>query len=150
MFFDYLFNMQQNIINSEPRFCYKCRRPAGAFDKRCASCGGVVRTKTTIRVLGGVLVFLGGFISALMAFVGTFIFSQLAHEGGPVRFRGSDGELLLIVGIIGLTFVVGVSFALAGLWQLIFGRRNSLIVWISISLVIVLFIIGRIFVALSR
>ncbi|HEX8738012.1 MAG TPA: hypothetical protein VF721_21950 [Pyrinomonadaceae bacterium] len=137
--------MQQNIINSQPRFCYKCHRPAGDFDKRCQRCGGVVRTKATIRILGGVLVFLGGFISVLMAFVGLFMYGALMQTNGS-RFNGSEKELLFAVGIIGLTFVVGISFALAGLWQIIFGRRNTFIVWISIGLVIVLFVIGKIFV----
>ena len=141
--------MQQNIINSTPRFCYKCHHPAGDFDKRCQRCGGVVRTKATIRILGGVLIFLGGFISALMAFVGLFIYGALMQKNGS-RFNGSESELLFAVGIIGLTFVVGISFALAGLWQLIFGRRNTIIVWVSIGLVIVLFVVGRIFVVMTK
>jgi ribosomal protein L40E len=142
--------MQQNIINTQPRFCYKCHCPAGAFDKQCRRCGcAALRTKATIRILGGVLVFLGGFISALMAFIGMFIYGALMHDGGASRFKGSDTELLLVIGIIALTFVVGVSFALAGLWQMIFGRRNSFIVWVSISLVITLLVIGKIFVALT-
>jgi MFS family permease len=141
--------MQQNIINTQPRFCYKCHHPAGNFDKKCVRCGGVVRTKATIRILGVVLVFLGGFISALMAFIGMFIYGALMQSNGS-RFNGSENELLLVVGIIGLTFVVGISFALAGLWQIIFGRRNTIIVWVSIGLVIVLFVVGRIFVAMTR
>jgi hypothetical protein len=149
MFFDYSFDMQQNIINSQTRFCYKCHYPAGAFDKKCPRCGGVVRTKATIRILGGVGVFLGGFISVMMAFIAMFMYGALTQANGS-RFNGSENELMFVVGIIGLTFVVGVSFALAGLWQIIFGRRNKFIVWISVGLVIVLFVIGRIFVAMSR
>lgn len=141
--------MQQNIINSPQRFCYKCHRPAGSFDAKCARCGGVLRTKATIRILGGVLVFLGGFISALMAIVAVFAFGILAQADAR-RFNGSETELLFAVGIIGLTFVVGLSFALAGVWQIIFGRRNTIIVWISVGLVIVLFVIGRIFVMMTR
>ncbi|HEX8368051.1 MAG TPA: hypothetical protein VF604_05885 [Pyrinomonadaceae bacterium] len=141
--------MQQNIINSTPRFCYKCHSPAGNFDKKCQRCGGVVRTKATIRILGGVMIFLGGFISAMMAFVGMFMYGALTQTGGS-RFNGSGNELMFAVGIVGLTFIVGISFALAGLWQIIFGRRNTFIVWISIGLVIVLFVIGRIFVAMTK
>lgn len=141
--------MQQNIINSQPRFCYKCHYPAGNFDKKCQRCGSVVRTKATIRILGGLLVFLGGFISAMMAFVGLFVFGSLAQTPAS-RFNGSETELLFVVGIISLTFIVGVSFAFAGLWQIIFGRRNTVIVWVSIGLVIVLFVIGRIFVMMTR
>ena len=141
--------MQQNITNSQPRFCYKCHRPAGDLDKRCQRCGGVVRTKATIRILGGVLVFLGGFISVMMVFVALFMYGALMQANGS-RFNGSESELMFAVGIIGLTFVVGISFALAGLWQIIFGRRNTFIVWVSIGLVIVLFVIGRIFVWTAR
>jgi hypothetical protein len=108
-----------------------------------------LRTKATVRILGGVLVFLGGFISAMMAFIGMFIYGAPARTGGS-RFNGSENELMFAVGIIGLTFIVGVSFALAGLWQIIFGRRNRFIVWVSIGLVIVLLVIGRIFVAMTR
>ena len=142
--------MQQNIINTQQRFCYKCHYPAGAFDKNCRRCGSAaLRTKATIRILGGVLVFLGGFISAMMAFIGMFIYGALARTGGS-RFNGSENELIFAAGIIGLTFIVGISFALAGLWQIIFGRRNTFIVWVSIGLVIVLLVIGRIFVAMTR
>lgn len=141
--------MRQNIVSSEQRFCYKCHRPAGVSDARCARCGGVLRTKKTIRILGGVLVFLGGFIAALMAFVAAFIYGVLAQTDAR-RFNGSETELLFAVGIIGLTFVVGLSFALAGIWQIIFGRRNTIIVWVSLGLVIVLFVIGRIFVVMTR
>lgn len=141
--------MQPNTISSQQRFCYKCHRPAGVSDAKCANCGGVLRTKTTIRVLGGVLVFLGGFIAALMALVAIFMYGALAQTGAS-RFTGSETELLFAVGIIGLTFVVGISFALAGVWQIIFGRRNTIIVWISVGLVIVLFVIGRIFIAMTR
>jgi hypothetical protein len=141
--------MQQNIINFRQRFCYKCHRPAGVSDVKCAHCGGVLRTKTTIRVLGGVLVFLGGFIAAMMAFVAVFMYGALAQTEAR-RFTGSETELLFAVGIIGLTFVVGLAFALAGVWQIIFGRRNTIIVWISVGLVIVLFVIGRIFVSMTR
>jgi len=139
----------QTISKSNQRFCYKCHRPASDFDARCTRCGGVLRTKTTIRVLGGVLVFLGGFIAAMMAFVALFVYGMLAKNGAS-RFNGSETELLFVVGIIGLTFVVGLSFALAGVWQIIFGRRNTVIVWVSIGLVVVLFVVGRIFVSMTR
>jgi hypothetical protein len=141
--------MQQNIINSQTRFCYKCHRPAGAFDPKCQRCGcKALRTKATIRTLGGVLIFLGGFISALMAVVGVVFYGVLA-QADRRQVNASEGELLFAAGIIALTFAVGVAFAFAGVWQIIFGRRNGLIVWISIGLVIALLVAGKIFVAMT-
>jgi hypothetical protein len=137
--------MQQNISNPEQRFCYKCHYPAGFADVACPRCGcRALRTKKTIRVLGGVLVFLGGFISALMAVVMVFMLGVFA-KADAAKFRGEEDKMLFAVGIIGLTFAVGVAFSIAGVLQIIFGRRNTIVVWIALGLVVVLLVAGKIF-----
>jgi ribosomal protein L40E len=137
--------MQQNITNFEQRFCYKCHAPAGFNDFQCARCGcRALRTKKTIRVLGGVLVFLGGFIAAMMAAVAIFMvgaFSKLPQS----KISGEEDKLLFAFGIVGLTFAVGVAFSIAGVLQIIFGKRNALVVWVSLGLVGILLVAGKIF-----
>jgi ribosomal protein L40E len=137
--------MQQNLYNPEQRFCYKCHHPADISDVVCRRCGcRMLRTKKTIRVLGGVLVFLGGFISAMMAVVMVFMLGVFA-KADAAKFRGEEDKMLFAVGIVGLTFAVGVAFSIAGVLQIIFGRRNTIVVWISLGLVAVLLIAGKIF-----
>ena len=108
-----------------------------------------MKTKTNIRTLGGVLVVLGGFISAMMAAVITFMFQAFSGTNGA-KFNGDETQMLFVVGIIGLTFTVGAAFALAGVWQMIFGRRNTIIVWIAFGLVAILVVVGKIFIARNR
>ena len=141
--------MQQNLINPDQRFCYKCHYPAAAQAVNCSRCGSrALKTRKSIRILGGVLVFLGGIIAAMMAGVMVLmlgIFSQTPAS----RLRGDEDKVMLAVGIIGLTFAVGVAFMAAGVWQIIFGKRNALIVWIALIMVGILLVVGRFFVAMS-
>lgn len=137
--------MQQNIINTEQRFCYKCHYPAGAADSNCQRCGSrSLKTKTAIRTLGGLLVALGGFISLMMAAVMSFMVKTLAWTDDP-KLKGEETEMMFAFGIIGLTFAVGLAFAAAGVWQMIFGRRNAVIVYLALIMVVILLIGGRIF-----
>ncbi|HEY0427260.1 MAG TPA: hypothetical protein VGC76_05600 [Pyrinomonadaceae bacterium] len=143
--------MQQNFTNLEQRFCYKCHYPAGSMDSNCPRCGSrALRTKKTIRLLGVMLVVLGGFIAAMMAGVMILIAGVFANPESAVKLKSDETEMLFAFGIIGLTFTVGVSFALAGVWQIIFGRRNTIIVWIALILVGILVIAGRIFTSMHR
>lgn len=148
-FFDYSFNMQQNLTKQEQRFCYKCHHPAGFSDAQCARCGSrALRTTKTIRLLGGVLVVLGGFIAVMMAAVAALMVGVFAQAEAS-KFRGEEDKMLFAFGIIGLTFTVGAAFAIAGVWQIIVGRRNTVIVWIALILVGILVIAGRIFTAMN-
>lgn len=140
--------MQQNISNPNQRFCYKCHYPASVSDVRCPRCGGTLKTKANIRILGGVLVFLGGFIAAIMLGVMVLMLGLFAQTPAS-RLKGEEGTALLALGIVGLVFAVGIAFAVAGLWQLIFGKRNKWIVWLSIGLLVIVFVLGRIFMALT-
>jgi MFS family permease len=140
--------MQQNITDPNQRFCYKCHCPASISDVRCPRCGGPLKTKANIRLLGGVLVFLGGFIAVLMLGVMVLIFGIFSQTPAS-KIKGEEAKALWAIGVVGLTFGVGVAFAIAGMWQIIFGRRNKYIVWVSLALVVILLIAGRIFQELS-
>jgi ribosomal protein L40E len=140
--------MQQNISNPDQRFCYKCHHPAGIADAVCARCGSrALKTKKTIRTLGGVIVFLGCFISAMMAGVLVLMFGIFAKADAS-KFKGEESTMIFAVGIVGLTLLVGISFTITGILQIIFGKRNTIVAYISLFLVGVLVVAGWIFTAL--
>jgi magnesium-transporting ATPase (P-type) len=140
--------MQPNIPDPNVRFCYKCHYRASVSDGRCPRCGGSLKTKANIRLLGGVLVFLGGFISVIMLGVMVLMFGIFAQAPAS-KMRGEEGKALMAVAIVAAVFAIGASFAIAGLWQIIFAKRNKWIVWASIGLVVLVLIAGRIFRALT-
>ena len=128
--------MQQNITDPSQRFCYRCDHPASVSDEVCPLCGGALRTRENIRTLGCVLILLGGIASAVTLWIFTKVDPAKINAGGKASFA---------VGILVAVFAIGVSIAIAGLWQMIFGRRNKWIVWFAIALVGIVVVATEIF-----
>jgi hypothetical protein len=53
---------------------------------------------------------------------------------GGTRFTGTQQEKMLILGLFGVLMVFGFLSFIAGLWQLILGRRNKIFVWAGVGL----------------
>lgn len=127
--------MEQTLSESRLRMCYKCRYEAITPDKNCPRCGRILYTQTKVRVLGAILIFLGGFIATIMTGVIYFAYNVVSGYYKGQGFHGTQTQLMLIFGVLGMAFAVGISFAIAGIWQVVFGRRNMVIIWICLALV---------------
>jgi hypothetical protein len=71
--------------------------------------------------------------------------NMIANSDGPgtgSRFTGTRSDMLFMYGVFGLVLVFGLTSLVAGLWQLIFGKRNMMLVWIMLSLGAIFFFIG--------
>lgn len=105
-----------------------------------------------MRALGGVLVALGGLLMAGMTVLSVVMAGVIANSNDPkatTRFTGSESDMVFMFSVFGLVFFFGLAAVSAGLWQLIFGRRNLLFIWVMLGLGIVFFIIGNIVDALT-
>jgi hypothetical protein len=86
-----------------------------------------IQSPTKLRVLGGVLVGLGGLLMGGMAVLSWVMYGVIQNSGDPraaTRFTGSGSDMMFMFGRFGLVFFIGLTAFLAGVWQLIFGRRN--------------------------
>ena len=108
----------------------------------------MLKTRSAIRWLGVALVFIGGFIALIMLGVLALIIGIFAQTPAS-KIRGEEGKAIFAVGVVLATLGIGIAFGVAGLWQIIFGKRNRWIVWISLALVVITFLVGRIFMAIS-
>src|SRR5258706_12941633 len=104
------------------RSCFKCGYEGDTADTRCPNCGRPLKTVRQIRVLGGILVFLGGFLILFMGGITLFVMNLIYKNGSS--FTGTRNDLILIFGAFGFVIFFGFVALIAGLWQLIFGRRN--------------------------
>ena len=138
-----------NIKNIKKRSCFKCGYEAYTAEKKCPQCGRPLKTILQIRVIGGILVFLGGFLILFMGGISLFVLnivSQGGKPGGGSHFTGSRNDLILIFGVFGAVIFFGFVALLAGLWQLILGRRNKVFIWLILGLGF-LFVIGAILIS---
>lgn len=131
--------------------CYKCHYEAETADRLCPRCRKKLWTRTETRTLGGVLAALGTFLVVMMTAIIIFmlgVVNQSPRPGGGARFTGSKDQMYMIFGILGFVLLFGITALIAGLWQLVFGRRNMMLIYIIIGLGAIFLIGGSIFRAL--
>ena len=111
-----------------------------------------VQSPTTLRVLGGVLVGLGSLLMGGMAVLSFVMYGLIQASRDPratTKFTGSESDIVFMYGIFALVFFIGLTAFAAGIWQLIFGKRNLVLVWIMLGLGAIFFIVGTIVQSLS-
>jgi hypothetical protein len=126
--------------------CTKCEYEATGKETKCPQCGAWIRRAQRIRRLGFALVAIGILLVVMMGVitmaVAPMIFSAGAETSGA-RFTGSPQQGLMILGLFGLLIVFGVAATLAGVFQVVTGRRS---IWIMIGvfgLAFILFIAAQ-------
>ncbi len=138
--------MNQTLTETKLRICPKCRYEADTAETKCPRCGRILLTQTKIRTLGIVILILGIFLAVIMAVVTSNIYPAISQPNASSKFTGTETQAHQILAILGLTFAAGVLFAATGLWQIIFGRRNRLLVWISLLIILAAIVVSAIFV----
>ena len=112
-------------------------------DNSCTQCSHSVDETAArrIRRLGWALVVIGPF---LMVFIGAiaaiFItgFSFQAVPGETAHFTGTPQQQMLIYALFGVIIVFGLVATAGGIWQIITGRRNTIILAIVLVLIFIL------------
>lgn len=129
-----------------PYFCQGCDLDAWEQAPSCARCGRPLRKTSTVRALGWVLVFLGGGLTAFMAwltYVVAGIISRSDRPGTGARFTGDSTDAAFIYGIFAVVIGLGVTFVLAGVWQIVYGRRNKKLIFLALLLAGLFWAIGE-------
>lgn len=139
--------MNLNVAEAKTRVCYKCRYEESTSDTKCPRCGRILYTETKIRTLGALITFLGAVIAIMMAYILSFVYGSVNQSNASLRFTGTETQALYIYAILGLTFTAGIFFVFTGLWQVVFARRNRILVWTSLLIVLAVAIVSVIFVS---
>ena len=78
----------------------------------------------------------------LMGFIALWMIDIVRESEltGHSRFNGTQQQLMIIFGIVGFVILFGVVSFVAGLWQLIAGKRNKVFIWLVAGMAFVLLI----------
>ena len=137
----------QHGLKTQYRFCFKCKWEGQSAEKLCPRCRRATQTSGFIRGTGVVLIALGGFLIALMSVITIAVVGIIAQSGKPgssSRFTGTKDQMILMFAIFGFVILFGVVSLIAGFWQLIFGRRNMILVYFILFLGAVFLVGGSI------
>ena len=71
----------------------------------------------------------------IMGYVSVWALGAFSNaDPAGARFTGTQQEKFLITGLFGVLLVFGFVSFVAGLWQVVFGRRNKIFVWTVVGL----------------
>lgn len=137
-------------MKPEYRNCFKCNYESVTDLHKCPRCRYKMHTAGKIRFFGVIGFLCGGFLTILIGAIAAFVamlVTQPEKLGAHFTAR-DDKQLFVIFGILALVFALGLTFTLAGIWQIIFARRNRFLIWIALFLIVVVFGGAEIFVML--
>ena len=132
--------MQSPLVR---RTCPKCSDIRETAEKICAVCGKPLQKVSTIRILGVLLVVMGTSLLAFMSWLAFWTYGMIANPpASGSRFNGTPKDALFMIFVFGLVIAISLGATAGGLWQIIFGKRNKLIVFAVIGLGIVFVFTG--------
>lgn len=105
------------------------------------------KSPAALRALGVVLMVLGGLLMGGMAVLSWVMYGVIQSSSDPrasTKFTGSESDMVFMFGIFGLVFFIGLTAFAAGIWQIVFGKRNLYLVWAMLGLGGVFFIVGTV------
>ena len=141
--------MNNSIIHPQIRSCFKCRYEAVTAQFSCPRCGKRLYTMSNIRWRGVLLVVIGLFLTAFMSAIAVFVTGLLIQGAqNPETSRKLNEQTALLVAvyfIFGGVIAIGLTAVLTGFWQIIFGRRNMILLWLFLTLIFLTFVVGSIF-----
>lgn len=109
------------------RTCQKCGFIGETLETMCPKCGRKgLRSVRNTRIAGAVLVLLASGLIICMSWISLWMYRSIG--AGGTRFTGTDKDLGMIIVILAVVILISLAATIGGLWQLVFGKRNKLIV----------------------
>jgi hypothetical protein len=108
--------------------CPKCDFKTNESLATCPNCGRRLQSLKKVRILGWLLVLLGGGLVIFMAGLGIILAGVITGTGqseNTARFTGGREDILFIAAIFGLVISFGLASIAGGAWQIWYGRPNK-------------------------
>jgi hypothetical protein len=131
----------------EYKFCFKCKWEGETSETLCPRCHKKLKSRSFIRGTGAVMAMLGAFLVVLLSAIIFWMWNLIEQTGKPgstARFTGTKSEMVMAFGVLGAVLLFGFIALITGLWQLVIGRRNLILVYILLVLAAGLYIGGSI------
>jgi uncharacterized paraquat-inducible protein A len=138
----------------EWRNCFKCNYEAITQQAHCPRCRKMrLRNAGEIRLLGVLLALLGTILLVMMSAISVVCAGLIyapQKPGSNIRFTGTNVDIAVAFGFFAVVLAIGFFFTAAGVWQIIFGRRNRVLLWLGITLGLTLLIAGELILAIVQ
>jgi hypothetical protein len=146
--------MNQTSTAAPLRMCFKCHYEARSESTKCPRCGRPFFSERNVRIRGVLLtilgIFLTGFMSVIAFFVSGFLLNAAQSKQTNARLADEPHLFALIYIIFGGVIAMGLVITLAGIWQIVYARRNMILIWLFLSLIVATACAGALFRGLAN
>ncbi len=99
------------------------------------------QSPTTIRTLGGLLMFIGVLLVGSMSAIMLWMNKAINNPSSTAKYTGTADKKMIAFLILGAVAAFGCSAFIAGTYQLATGKRNRMLIWLMLGLWAVLIIL---------
>lgn len=120
--------------------CGGCGAESPAWTDVCSGCGVVLHPPGRLRAAGVLYLVLGSLLTGGAAYLIVVIAGMVALADDPEatgRFTGTGWQLALVYSALGFLLLIGVTGILMGVWQVLHGRRNLVLVRVVMVLYLI-------------
>ena len=139
-------SIEQTAARPQYHVCFKCHFETESSGGACPRCGKPLYSEKNIRTRGWVLIgcglFLAGFMSAITLFVTGLIYNSTNDAAMRAKLESEMHLFVLMYLVFGGVIAAGLTALAMGVWQIVFGRRNRLLVWLFMALVTAAITVG--------
>lgn len=137
---------------AEFRQCFGCNYETYTYQTTCPRCSKkIFFTAASIRKRGIVVMLAGLFIAGLMAAIAAFVAVMLLgaskHPDSARSLAEGRATLIGIYIFFGLLIVLGLHFTASGLWMIVAGKRNRVMLWLMWAFLFIVFAAGGLLTA---
>lgn len=129
--------------------CDTCKSKTEVYENRCQLCHQERQDQRKVRIGGAALTIIGLIIIGMMSFIINLINHTIAQSKDPratTKWNASPDDTNLIMTVLYVVLAFGVSGLIAGLWHLVTGKRNKILLFAMIGLGVALTIGAKIIV----
>ena len=108
--------------------CTKCNFETTEPFAHCPKCGRRMLSSGRVRMLGWLLVVLGGFLVVMMGAITALVAVNSSH------FTGTAIQAMFMYLLFAVIIAFGLLSLAAGAWQIKYGKRNKTIMFIGMGL----------------
>ena len=132
--------MNETLAIAKFKTCFGCNYQAETTDIKCPNCRKLLQDESTIRTLGGLLMFIGLLLAGAMSAIMWWMNKAMNNPSSTTKFTGTADKKMITFLILGAVAAFGFSALIAGTYQLLTGKRNKKLIWLMLGLWIVLMI----------
>jgi hypothetical protein len=108
--------------------CTKCNFETTEPFAHCPQCGRRMLSSRKVRMLGWLLVVLGGFLVVMMGAITALVAVNSSH------FTGTAIQAMFMYLLFAVIIAFGLLSLAAGAWQIKYGKRNKTIMFVGMGL----------------